>query len=130
LSHASSTFSCFSLFFGGGRGNLGLNLGLTPWANPPALFLWWVFSEIGSWELFTQGWLWTAILLISASPVARITGVSHRRLACYSCFLNSLKLMLSHPGCFPPSWDHRLPVAMPSLPYAFSESIEWTKSEP
>jgi hypothetical protein len=33
--------------------------------------------EIGSHKLFTQGWLLTVILLISASQVARITGVSH-----------------------------------------------------
>jgi hypothetical protein len=40
--------------------------------------------EIGSHELFAQGWLWTAILLISASWVARITGVSHRHPATFS----------------------------------------------
>jgi hypothetical protein len=33
--------------------------------------------EIGSWELFAQGWLWNLTLLISASWVARVTGVSH-----------------------------------------------------
>jgi hypothetical protein len=36
-----------------------------------------VFFKIGSLELFAQGWLQTAILLISTSPVARITGGSH-----------------------------------------------------
>jgi hypothetical protein len=35
------------------------------------------FFEIGSHELFAQGWLRTMILLISASWVARITGVSY-----------------------------------------------------
>jgi hypothetical protein len=35
------------------------------------------FFEIGSWELFAQGWLWIVILLISASWVTRITNVSH-----------------------------------------------------
>jgi hypothetical protein len=39
------------------------------------------FFEIGSCELFAWGWLWTVILLISASWVAGITGVSHRHLA-------------------------------------------------
>jgi hypothetical protein len=41
-------------------------------------FLWWVFFEIGSHELFCLGWLWTAFLLISASWVARIAGISHQ----------------------------------------------------
>jgi hypothetical protein len=36
-----------------------------------------VFSEKGSQELFAQGWLWTLILLISASWEARIIGMSH-----------------------------------------------------
>jgi hypothetical protein len=35
------------------------------------------FFEIGSHELFDQGWFQTTILLISASWVARITGMSH-----------------------------------------------------
>jgi hypothetical protein len=39
-----------------------------------------VFFEIGSLEPFAQGWLRTAILLISASRVARITGMSHQHL--------------------------------------------------
>jgi hypothetical protein len=38
----------------------------------------WVFFEIGFQELFAQSWLWTMILLSSASWVARITGVSHQ----------------------------------------------------
>jgi hypothetical protein len=56
----------------------GLNSGPSPWTTPPALFCE-GFFKIGSHE-FLSGWLWTAILLISASWVARITGVSHRRL--------------------------------------------------
>jgi hypothetical protein len=36
-----------------------------------------VFFEIKSQRTGCPGWLWTAILLISASWVARITGVSH-----------------------------------------------------
>jgi hypothetical protein len=37
--------------------------------------------EIGSHGLFVWGWLWTAVLLIFASWVARITGMSHWCLA-------------------------------------------------
>jgi hypothetical protein len=52
----------------------GLNSGPTPWTTTPAPhppFLWWVTGTI------CLGWLQTAILLISASWVARLTGVSH-----------------------------------------------------
>jgi hypothetical protein len=55
-------------------------LSFEPFCKP---FLWWVFFvffffEIGSRELFAGGWLWTSVLLISASLVAKIMGVSHR----------------------------------------------------
>jgi hypothetical protein len=41
-------------------------------------FLWRVFfSKIGSHQFICLGWRWTAILLISASWVARITGVNY-----------------------------------------------------
>jgi hypothetical protein len=43
-------------------------------------FLWRVFFKMGSHELFAQADFWTAILLISASWVSRIIGVSHWRL--------------------------------------------------
>jgi hypothetical protein len=46
------------------------------------------FPEIGSWELFAPGWLWTVILLISVSCVARIIGVSHWCLALLEIFIN------------------------------------------
>jgi hypothetical protein len=52
----------------------------TAWATPAALFYDGVL-EIGSLELFAWDWLWTAILLISASWVVRITGMSHWPLA-------------------------------------------------
>jgi hypothetical protein len=58
----------------------GLNSGPMPWATPPALFLWRVFQDRVS-RTICLGWLWTAILLISASWVARITVMSHQRLA-------------------------------------------------
>jgi hypothetical protein len=40
-------------------------------------FSWWIFFKIQSIKLFCLGWVQTAILLISASWVARITVVSH-----------------------------------------------------
>jgi hypothetical protein len=33
--------------------------------------------DTGTHKLFARGWLWTVILLIAASQVARITGMSH-----------------------------------------------------
>jgi hypothetical protein len=54
----------------------GLNSG-PPWATPPALFCDGIFRDRVSWTIYPS-WLWTAILLISASWVARITGVSHQ----------------------------------------------------
>jgi hypothetical protein len=69
------SFVLFCFFFKA----LGLELRLTP----PVLFLWKVFWD-RILRSFCPGWLWTVILLISASWVARITGVSHRCLACLS----------------------------------------------
>jgi hypothetical protein len=40
-------------------------------------FLWWVFQDRVSWTI-CPGWLWTVILLIAASWLARIIGLSHR----------------------------------------------------
>jgi hypothetical protein len=45
-------------------------------------FLWWDFWD-GVLRTIWPGWLWTTILLISASWVAGITGVSHWFLAKY-----------------------------------------------
>jgi hypothetical protein len=53
-----------------------LNSGPSPWATPPALFLWRIFWDRVSWTI-CLGWFRTAILLVSASWVARIIGVSH-----------------------------------------------------
>jgi hypothetical protein len=53
-----------------------LNSGSSPWPTPLALFLWRVFPDRVSWTI-CLGWLRTAIILISASWVARIAGVSH-----------------------------------------------------
>jgi hypothetical protein len=58
----------------------GLNSGTTPWATPPALFY-----DGSFWDRVSQticpGWSQTEILLISASWVVRITGLSHQCLA-------------------------------------------------
>jgi hypothetical protein len=57
-----------------------LNWGPTPWATPPALFCDRFFWDKVLWTI-CPGCLQTVILLISASWVARITGVSHQCLA-------------------------------------------------
>jgi hypothetical protein len=51
----------------------GLNSGPSSSATPPALFC------VGYFWDRVSGWLWTVVLLISASWVARITCVSHQR---------------------------------------------------
>jgi hypothetical protein len=48
-------------------------------------FLWWIFSRWVSRRTTCPGWLQTMILLISASWIARITGVSHQRLDTLEC---------------------------------------------
>jgi hypothetical protein len=48
-------------------------------------FLWWIFLE-----LFAQVWLQTVILLVSASWVARITGMSHRHPAFNSSLIDPI----------------------------------------
>jgi hypothetical protein len=60
----------------------GLNSGPSPWATPPALFLWRVFGDRVP-RTICLSWLWTTVLLICASWVARITGMSHWCLALY-----------------------------------------------
>jgi hypothetical protein len=56
----------------------GLNPGFTTGATPPALFCERCFWDRVPWTIFL-GWLQTTIILISASWVVRITGVSHGR---------------------------------------------------
>jgi hypothetical protein len=60
----------------------GLNSGSSPWATPPALFLWRDFQDRVSWTI-CPSWLQTLILLISASWVARIIGVECLALAAF-----------------------------------------------
>jgi hypothetical protein len=76
-----------------------LNSGPTPWATPPALFCD-GFFEIGSHKLFSLGWLQTTILMITASWVARITGMNHWYLATHNFYHL----------CDPHPW-HSCPVA-------------------
>jgi hypothetical protein len=66
-------------FFGGERVSWCL-LGRhsTSWATLPALFFVVSIFKVGSHELFAQASFWTAILLISVSQLARITGVSQQ----------------------------------------------------
>jgi hypothetical protein len=73
----------------------GLNSGPTPWATPPALCEVFFWNRV-SWTVYL-GWLWTVVLLIPASWVARNTGVSHRSppqfLFCFKIFCSCF----SHP---------------------------------
>jgi hypothetical protein len=55
----------------------GLNSGPTLGPSPPAFLVNGFFRDRVLWTI-CLGWLQTAILLISASWVARITGVSHQ----------------------------------------------------
>jgi hypothetical protein len=48
------------------------------------------FFKIGTHEPFAQGWLQITILLISASRIARITGVSYWHPANFSIFHKAL----------------------------------------
>jgi hypothetical protein len=66
--------------------------------------LWWDFFWDRVLQTICPDWLWTSILLISASWVARITGVSHRRLAASP----SNFLIEVHKNWFIVSWWHNL----------------------
>jgi hypothetical protein len=92
----------------------GLNSGPSPWTTAPALFCE-AFFKIESRETIFLGWLQTTILLISASWVARITGVGHQRSAV--CLFWD-KILLWSPGwsgleltiflpLLPKCWDYR-----------------------
>jgi hypothetical protein len=54
-----------------------LNTGTKPWANPPILFCNGFFQD-RVLQTICPGWPQTSLLLIFASWVARITGVSHQ----------------------------------------------------
>jgi hypothetical protein len=72
-SDLSNQFNFFFFFF---LWYWGLTSRPTPWATLPAHFLKGFFQDRVSWTI-CLGWLWTAILLISTSWAARITGASH-----------------------------------------------------
>jgi hypothetical protein len=61
----------------GGFWYCSLNSGLSPGVTTPAQYFVIGFLEIFSWTI-CLGWLKTAILLVSASWVAGIAGVSHQ----------------------------------------------------
>jgi hypothetical protein len=69
-----------------------LNSGPIPWATPPALFCEVFFQDKVS-QTICPGWLQTAIFLIYASWVARITGMSHWCLATLVIFKIGSKFM-------------------------------------
>jgi hypothetical protein len=75
LKYSSRFFFFFFLFCSTGAWTRS-----THWATLSAPFLWWVFKDRVSWTI-CLGWLQTAILLISASWVAGITGMSCRHTA-------------------------------------------------
>jgi hypothetical protein len=57
----------------------GLNSGPTSLTTPPPFFFFFFcIFLIGSHKLLAWGWLWTVILLVSASWVARITGMGQQ----------------------------------------------------
>jgi hypothetical protein len=66
---------------------LGLNSEPLPWATPTAPFCEVFFCD-KVWQTVCLDWLWTVILLISASWVARITGVSHQHSALTAIFIS------------------------------------------
>jgi hypothetical protein len=66
---------CQALLFLFFFAQLGSNSGPTPWAAPPALFCDGFFIDRVS-RVICPGWLLAEILLISASWIARIVGVS------------------------------------------------------
>jgi hypothetical protein len=75
---SSSFFFFFLLFFGGREGKPGHALSLEP--NGPPVHSDLVFFGDGVSRIISPGWIQTVTLLISASQVARIIGVSHRLL--------------------------------------------------
>jgi hypothetical protein len=73
--HFPEVFLFYFVFCSIGVWTQGLH---TPWVTPPALFFCiGYFWDRVSRSLFAQGWLRTTILLLSASWVTRIIGMSH-----------------------------------------------------
>jgi hypothetical protein len=78
--------------------------GPIPGATPPALFCDGFFGDRISWTI-CLGWLWTVILVIPASWVSRITGLSHWHPANFGGFCSVL-------FCFGGGWDWGLNSAL------------------
>jgi hypothetical protein len=57
---------------------LGLELRAYTLSHSTSPFLWTCFQDRVSQTIFLAGWLRAAVLLISASWVAKMTGMSHR----------------------------------------------------
>jgi hypothetical protein len=72
----------------------GLNSGPALWATLPALFCDGFFFRDRVSRTICRDWLWTAILLISASWVTRITGVDHQCPTCFYSWNNVLQQCL------------------------------------
>jgi hypothetical protein len=82
-------------------------------ATLPALFCVW-YCQDRVFQAVCPGWLQTTIILISASWVTRITGVSHWYPACYSYFGNvglTKYLLGLASNCDPPNLSHYLACA-------------------
>jgi hypothetical protein len=79
----------YLLIYFGGTGTWTQNFALgcyTTWAIPSVHFALVSFWEMRVSQTICLGWPWTAILPISASQIARITGVSHQGLVQMSIF--------------------------------------------
>jgi hypothetical protein len=105
-------------------------------SNSPVLC--WVFSR---WVLRTRclGWLWTVILLISASWVARITRKSHWCPACFDYFWDRISHLCQgwprqrpylHGGRWGKRWHHyaQLPLVEMAVSQTFWLGWLWTDS--
>jgi hypothetical protein len=76
------------------------------WATPLALFCV-VYFQDRILLTISLGWLWTSILLISASWVARITGVSHWCLAVWHFMCHVFGPQLTLGNWNSGKWNHR-----------------------
>jgi hypothetical protein len=108
--------AAFFFFFGGTgvwtQGLIFTRQALLPLEHSASHFWGMRFFEMGSWELFAWGWFQTKILLISASQVARITGMSHQHPACIVLRCHQVTGFFS---CIIILWDHPCMYDTPSL---------------
>jgi hypothetical protein len=95
-----------------------------PWATPAALFCDGFFQDRVLRTTF-QGWLWTTILLISASWVARITGVNQ---APSFYFSSDHRATTWLKACLPHQITNSLAVIQPSLLYYIRKKGDFSYS--